>query len=864
MPVPDEIRTIAALTPNRTPMYAIPFRRTVRNWCRIGPRTRQLRSGGIALTAAAAALLLSAAPAVADLSSLVDPFVGTSGGGNTFPGPVMPGGMIALGPETVSSSGYPAGSAQPSGYDYNRSQLRGFTLDRMSGAGCAEFGDVPMMPATQPITASPVSDASSPNLDSSYFLSFSHHDETASPGYYSVSAQPGSGAGPIQTELTTAIRSAIARFTFPAGAGASSILLNAGGSAAGDQAASVRIDPRRRLVTGSSTGGGFCASPDHYTVYFAARFDQPFDAYGTWTRRILNPGSTAASDVGANQPVAGYLVGSQPRAQAGAYVSFDTQASRTVGVKVGISFVSAAGAERNLDAEVGSLDFDQIRAAAQQAWNAALGVAQVTGGDAEVRRFYTALYQALIEPNTFSDVDGRYPGMDGRIHVARGYTQYANLSGWDIYRTQIPLLAMLRPAEAASIARSFLADADQSGWLPKWSVANFQTAVMNGDSADPILADAYAFGARGFDAGRALAQMIHGATQSARSNNDCYVERQQLGWYEKLGYIPHEYDGGIVAVGEANGTCELGAQAGADGGATALLYGEAAATLEYVSDDFAISRLAAALGKPTACRKFLRRSGSWRTLWNSADGYLEPRYSTGSWVPNYDPNSNDSFSMTSGFTEGDAAQYTWMVPFDYAGLTSLMGGTSPVQHRLDNFFTQLNSGTTGPYSYLGNEPTLETPWIYDWLGAPSRTQRIVRQALLRLFTNAPDGLPGNDDLGTMSAWYVLAALGMYPEIPGSDVLALGSPLFPQITVQLPHGVLTILAAQAADDAPYVQSLTLNGSTHDRPWLRFSDLAQGGTLDFGLSSAPSATWGTGPDASPPSFAPADQSSCNQAS
>ena len=827
------------------------------------PEIPGLRSVVIAVTLLTAALAFSAQAAWADPAALVDPFVGTSGGGNTFPGPVMPGGMIALGPETVASSGYPAGSDQPSGYDYNRTQLRGFSLDRMSGAGCAEFGDVPLMPATQPITASPVSDATSPNLDSSYFLSFSHTGEAASPGYYSVSAQPASGAGPIKTELTTAIRAAMARFTFPATASTSSVLLNAGGSAAGDQAASVSIDPARRLVTGSSTGGGFCASPDHYTVYFAAQFDQPFQAYGTWKRRILSPGSSSASDVGANQPVLGYLAGSQPRAQAGAYVSFDTQAEHTVGVKVAISFVSVAGAEQNLDAEVGALSFDQIRAAAARAWDAALSAVQVSGSAPEVSRFYTALYQALIEPNTFSDVDGRYPGMDGRVHVARGYTQYANFSGWDIYRTQIPLLAMLRPREAASIARSFLADAEQSGWLPKWSVANFQTAVMNGDSADPILADIYAFGARRFDAERALGQMIHGATQTGRSDNDCYVERQQLGSYEKLGYIPHEYDGGIVAVGEANGPCELGVQTGADGGATALVYGEAAATLEYAADDFAISRLAATLGRPAACRTFLRRSGNWQTLWNAADGYLEPRYADGSWVPNYDPNSNDSFSMTSGFTEGDAAQYTWMVPFDYAGLASLMGGDQAARQRLDGFFTQLNSGTTGPYAYLGNEPSLETPWIYDYLGSPYETQQVVRRALLSLFTDTPSGLPGNDDLGTMSAWYVLAALGIYPESPGSDVLALGSPLFPQATVRLSHGTLTILAPQAADDAPYVHSLTLNGLPHDEPWLRFSDLAQGGTLEFGLDPTPSPSWGSAPGAAPPSFGPRDAAGCGRA-
>ncbi len=483
----------------------------------------------------------------------------------------------------------------------------------------------------------------------------------------------------------------------------------------------------------------------------------------------------------------------------------------------------------------------------------------VHGGTLEQRRrFYTALYQALIEPSTFSDVNGHYIGMDGRIHVASGHAQYADFSGWDIYRTQIPLLSILRPTEAEGIARSLIADAQQSGWLPKWSVANFQTAVMNGDSADPILAEIYAFGARRFDAREALAEMIHGATSAGRSANDCYVERQQLGWYERLGYIPHEYDGGITAVAEANGMCTLGFSSTEDQGATAMLYGEAAATLEYTTDDFALSRMAAMLGDAPGCREFLHRSGDWRTLWNGSARYLEPRYADGSWVPHYDPNSNDPYSATSGFTEGDSAQYTWMIPFDYAQLVSLMGGTATAGHRLDRFFTELNSGTTGPYAYLGNEPTLETPWIYDWLGAPYKTQRVMRRALLSLYPETPAGLPGNDDLGTMSSWYVLGALGFYPEIPGSDVLALSAPLFPEATVHLPHGILT-LQGSGAPTASYIHGLTVNGRPSG-PWLRFASLARGGALRFELGHAPDVRWGAPRAVAPPSYARDQVSSC----
>jgi predicted alpha-1,2-mannosidase len=353
--------------------------------------------------------------------------------------------------------------------------------------------------------------------------------------------------------------------------------------------------------------------------------------------------------------------------------------------------------------------------------------------------------------------------------------------------------------------------------------------------------------------------MIHGATRTGRSDNDCYVERQQLAWYELLGYIPHEFDGGVVAVPEANGTCTLGGPANVDGGATALLYGEAAATLEYATDDFAIARMAAMLGDGSVCRTFVRRAGNWRTLWNGSARYLEPRYADGSWVPHYDPNANDFASATSGFTEGDSAQYTWMVPFDYAQLASLMGGDATARQRLDRFFTVLNSGQTGPYAYLGNEPTLETPWIYDWLGAPYKTEQVMRRALLTLYPDTPDGLPGNDDLGTMSSWYVLGALGVYPQIPGTDILAIGSPLFPKLTVHLAHGLLTV-EAPGAPKATYVHRLLINNHPSASPWLRFASIAKGATLRFALGPRPDPQWGSSVSAAPPSYAPERVSSC----
>ena len=812
----------------------------------------------LALALAIACTVVTKAIAAPDLAAYVDPFNGTKpgapnfgtggGAGNTFPGPVVPFGMTQWGPDTSPSSENAGG-----GYSYDDSRIRGFSVRRLSGAGCANEGDVPFMPTTKPIARSPV-DPLSTEFDDSFRPSFSHRDEAAAPGFYRVGLNPGTGDR-IGAELTATTRTGIGRFTYPATRTAS-VLVNATGSRTGDSGGAVRIDRTGREVTGSASSGGFCFEPNKYKLYFAARFNRPFAAYGTWTRQALAPGSTSAEDFSLSDPSA--MGGYGPTAQTGAYVTFDTTKHRVLEARVGISFVSVDNARRNLDAEVRGRDFGSVRARARRAWDRALGKIRVQGGSgADRRTFYSMLYHALVAPTTFSDVDGRYRGMDGQVHTAAGYTQYADFSGWDVYRSQMPLLGLIAPRRASDFVRSLLADQRESGWLPKWSVANGHTVVMTGDPADPTIASIWALGGRGFDRRAALAAMVKGATRSGRSTNAGYVERQAIDDYQRLGYVPHEKDANVVTEGV---DAYRRAMPAPDPANADLAWGSAGTTLEYATDDFAVARLAAATGDRATCRKFLARSGNWRNVFDSSIGNARPRLASGPFVDPYDPNSNDPLS-SQGFAEGDGAQYTWMVPQDPAGLFGALGGRRAATARLDYFFQELNAGFSSPHAFLGNEPNSNVPWLYDWVGRPYETQGVVRRAILSLFNSSPGGYPGNDDLGQMSAWYVFGALGLYPPVPGTDVLALGSPLFPTATIRLPHGRLTIRAPSAARDAPYVRGLAVDGRRWRKPWLRLGAVAHGGTLAFDLGKTPNVRWGSDRSAAPPSFGPHDPAACH---
>jgi predicted alpha-1,2-mannosidase len=714
-------------------------------------------------------------------AALVDPFVGTGSGGqtegmiNSFPGASMPFGMIQWSPDTTSR---PPGG----GYYYGDSRITGFSLTHVSGPGCAIGGVIPVLPVAGTLPAR-LSDASE---------TFSHSSETAHPGYYAVTA------GGVRTQLAVTDRTGVAQFTYPAHSQAR-LLVKVASSDSGSRATTFRTSGDRE-ITGSVTTGGFCHQPDVYTVYFAARFSRPFTSTGTWRLKTGMP--------------------------AGAWLDFGSTRDRGVGMQVAISYVSTQGTLRNLAAEAHTWSVKPVAARASSAWNRQLGTIFVGGGSRVARaEFYTALYHASLEPSLFSDANGEYPGFDGEIHsVQPGHAQYTNFAGWDIYRCEVPLLATINPRVAADMATSLLNDAAQGGALPRWPVANGYTGIMNGDSADPILADIYAFGARGFDAKAALSYMIHGANETTGTGQGWYVERPNAAAYIAHGYVPNVKPDSGSAI--PNGASE---------------------TLEYAIDDFSISRLAQDLGDSADARTFAIRSQNWANLFDTAHGYIEPRDASGAFPSGPPLQGADPRRGQDGFEEGNAAQYTWMVPHNLAGLIQGMGGGRAAVARLDRFFTRLNAGVAQPYAWQGNEVGLGTPWIYNSAGEPWKTQALVKRITSQLYSLTPGGEPGNDDLGALSSWYVWATLGLYQQTPGVPMLVLGTPQFPREVIHGAYGQLTINASGAGDT--YVRGLTVNGKPSSHTYITLKGTSE---LDFTLSKSPDTSWGSAAGDAPPSF------------
>jgi predicted alpha-1,2-mannosidase len=746
----------------------------------------------------------AAGPTTADPAALVDPFIGTGSGGpvvgevDTFPGATVPFGMVAWSPDTPRK---PAGG----GYSYDDHEITGFSLTHLSGVGCATGGDLPFLPVTGDLPADP----------GAATLAFDHADETASPGGYAVTA------GGIRTELTVTARSGLARLAYPR-TDQARLLVKVANSQNGSAGATFSTVGDRE-ITGSVTSGRFCGQPNSYTVHFVARFNRPFIASGVW-------GATGGAPVSQGSAVAAgpasrrTLTAAEP--VAGGYVTFDTRDNPAVAVQIGLSYVDIDGARANLRAEATTWDVQRQRANARRAWNRQLGKVRIGGRSPDQRRqFYTALYHAMVGPNLFSDADGRYRGFDDAVHTT-ARPQYANFSGWDVYRSQIPLLALLAPDETADMMASLLRDADQGGWLPKWPVANGYTGVMNGDAADPMLAGAYAFGARNFDVRHAVDLMVRGAEATGPPGQGWYVERPSQVPYLRQGYVPNTQSTSISPL--PNGASE---------------------TLEYAVADFAIGRLAAATGRPQLAQRFHARSQNWANLFDTATGYIRPRDADGAFPPGSAVAAGTGFGQ-SGFQEGNAAQYTWMVPQNLRALADGIGGDAAAVRRLDEYFTSLNVGPNDPHHWQGNEPTFGTPWVYNTLGQPWKTQATVRRIMTELYHPTPGGEPGNDDVGALSSWYVWSALGLYPQTPGVPMFVVGSPLFASATVDAGPGRRIEINAAGAGST-FVRSLRVNGRPTGHTWLPLAD--RGVTrLDFRLGDTPNTAWGTGRGDAPASF------------
>ncbi len=674
------------------------------------------------------------------------------------------------------------------GYEYTDTTITGFSLTHLSGPGCNVFGDFAMLP-----TIGDVGDPATTQQN------FSHATETAAPGYYAVSL----GAPAIRAELSVTARSGLGTFTFPANTQAN-ILINPASNQAGVTDASIRIVGSNEIEA-SASSGFFCGMPDRYTVYYVARFDRAFSASGV-------------------------LHGGQGPHAAG-WVRFDTTHNPVVRVQVTISFVDAQGARNNLATEAKSWDIATVRNNALAAWQQMLSRVEISGGTrSEERQFYTALYHTMLHPNLISDADGRYRGFDGNVHhVKPAHAEYANYSDWDVYRTEIPLIALLVPDQVSDMEQSLVDAYVQSGWLPRWPVVNQPSSVMGGDSVDPVIAGGYAFGARDFDVRTALQGMVKGATDTtSAAGYGWYFERPQSSEYQKYGYIPNYYTTSVSPV--PNGASE---------------------TLEYALDDASIAAFARAIGNSATYQRLLPRANNWITIFDTQTAWIAPRNADGAFLQTPIAESGQS-----GFQEGNAAQYTWMVPQDLPDLVRGMGGRDAAVAKLDTFFSQLNADQDKPYAWMGNEPSLGSPWTYLAAGEPWRAQAIVRTVLMTLYMDTPDGIPGNDDLGTMSAWYIWCAMGLYPQFPAMRELDIGSPLFPHIVIRAPRGpTITIDAPAASDTTPYVTALRVNGAATQHTWLALP-LRGSVHLDFDLASTPNKAWGAAAADAMPAFAPSD--------
>jgi predicted alpha-1,2-mannosidase len=733
----------------------------------------------------------------ANLEQYVNPFIGTAvGSGNTYPGPQVPFGMISWSPQSADFGWSPAG------YSYNNNKINGFGLIHLSGAGCSATCELPFIPCTGDLNVSPVAHRDG------YASVFSHTNEIASPGYYSVKLATWN----INFENTVKARSGIAHLDFPATSKAD-LILNPNADGVGLKDGSIFIDPAKRMISGWAKSGTFCGIlGNEYVVYFTAQFDRPFQAFGTWKNDQKNPDATSVSGPGL-----------------ASYVTFDCTASQRVTMKVGISFVSIANAELNLGTEIPGWNFDAVKSAAGKEWNRCLSRIQIQGGSREdTTIFYTALYHSLMLPSIFEDVNGQYIGMDNQIHaVSPGHHFLATFSGWDVYRTQAQLWGLLYPDMASDFCSSFLAMSQQTqkdggGGLPLWSMYNDETMVMAGYPADPYIANAFAFGATNFDLAALKNVMVDSGKNQRWCGRNLNVTWDHLPEYEKYGYYPADV---------TDFSCSK--------------------NVEFSVADFSIAQICKETGDLENYNYFLNRAQDVFNLINPAQGYMQRKNKDGNWVTPFDRFSGD------GFMEGNSAQYTWTIPHNLTKLIELLGGREKVEAKLDELTAQQATGYSYQSKYYdaGNEPCFGVMPIYNWLQQPWKAQEKIRGITLNCFLNQPAGIPGDDDSGAMSAWYIFAALGMYPEIPGIGGVTILSPLFPKAVLKLPNGhKITITAQNASREAKYIQAMKVNGQPNSKLWLNIDELKKGAELDFIMGNLPNTNWGSASADVPPSFEP----------
>ncbi len=588
----------------------------------------------------------------------------------------------------------------------------------------------------------------------------------------------------IRAHLTVTERTGMAKYEFPANQTMGTVIIGGGISATPINQAAIVITAPNRCE-GYAVGGNFCGLPTPYKVYFVAEFDKGAVEFGTWKQKELKPNTTFAEGE-----------------CSGVYFTFDLDKKKDIQYKIGVSYVSVDNARKNLRMENAGWNFDEIRGEAEKSWNHYLSKIEVEGDNADrITQFYTHLYRTMIHPNVCSDVNGEYMGADNRVYKSRS-KQYTSFSNWDTYRTQIQLLAMLEPDVTSDIVISHQDFAEQSGGaFPRWVLANVETGVMQGDSTPILISNAYAFGARNYDPRPIFKTMRTNAEiPGAKSQN--IEERPGLKQYLEKGYY------------------------------------NASEQLEYTSSDFAIGQFALrAIGDEFSAWRYFHFARSWKNLFNPETGWLQSRNSDGSWKP-----------LSEDFRESTYKNYFWMVPYDIADLVEMIGGKKNAEQRLDEFFQRLDANYNDAWFASGNEPSFHIPWIYNWVGCPYKTQAVVNRILNEQYSGKIDGLPGNDDLGTMGAWYIFACIGLYPEIPGIGGFTINTPIFSSVKIHLKNG--SIFIKGGSEKNIYIKSLKVNGVLYNSTWINWDELSNGATLEYQTSGKADLKWGT--KVLPPSF------------
>ena len=738
-----------------------------------------------------------------DLVKYVKPMIGTQKMGHTYPGATVPFGAVQLSPDTdtipYEVNGKYNGDVYKycAGYKYEDKTIVGFSHTHFSGTGHSDLGDFLVMPTEGPLQLNP---GTADNPKNGFRSAFSHQQETAEAGYYKVRLDDHN----ILAELTATQRVGIHQYTFPASDQAHIILDLMSGIYNYNEKnvwTYVRVI-NDTLITGYRQTNGWARTR---TVYFAMSFSKPFKAYGqkNFETKQAYGGFWRKFDQDRNFPE---IAGKQIRM----YFDFSTADQEKIKIKFALSPVSQQNALENMHTEIPGWDFERVRKQAQDDWNKELNRIVIDASEDDKVNFYTSMYHTFINPTTYMDVNGQYKGLDQDIHHAEGFTNYTTFSLWDTYRALHPLFNIIQPARNNDMVKSMMAHYDQSvlKMLPVWSHHANDNWCMSGYHSVSVIADAIIKGVYTGDPEAALEACI------ATSNHRSY---EGIGAYIDNGYIPAEKSGTSISN-----------------------------TLEYAYDDWCIAQLAQKLGKQDIYATYMKRSGNWQQNFHKQSGFMRARMSDGSFQANADVLSTHG----QGFIEGNSWNYSFFVPQDPAALAAAMGGKKSFAARLDTLFTMhlpdeffahtediTREGIIGGYVH-GNEPAHHVAYLYNWTEQPWKTQARVRMILKMQYKNAPDGLGGNDDCGQMSAWYIFSSLGFYPVAPGSEEYALGSPAVKSATVQLENGkTFTVQAINQSDKNVYVQKVLLNGKKVPDHKIRHSDIVNGGTLVFYMSSKP---------------------------